>query len=290
MLAVHNSKSYKVLPSPPCLEVLSVSIGSSSSIIYCLVYIPPNSPEEYLIEFLQSLNSATDNLLLLGDFNFSDVNWDSLCGLSPASAKFCDIIFNLNLSQLICEPTHIAGNMLDLILTNIPDYIFNVNVHSVPPLSIPSDHYIITFDVQTLNHYVHNQATTSFDFTKGDYNSLCYFLSNSDFSPCLESDNIEHVWCYISELIKDGIKQFIPTVRVNRYNQPKWFNSSIRHNFNRVRTLRRKYNKHPSEQNKLKLENNETLLQAEISNAKADYESTLISNFSYSNSKIYKYI
>ena len=97
MLAVHNSKSYKVLPSPPCLEVLSVSIGSSSSIIYCLVYIPPNSPEEHLIEFfnyLQSLNSATDNLLLLGDFNFSDVNWDSLCGLSPASAKFCDIIFN----------------------------------------------------------------------------------------------------------------------------------------------------------------------------------------------------
>ena len=109
-------------------------------------------------------------------------------------------------------------------------------------------------------------------------------------SPSLESDNIEHVWCYISELIKDGIKQFIPTVRVNRYNQPKWSNSSIRHNINRVRTRRHKYNKHPSEQNKLKLENNETLLQAEISNAKADYESTLISNFSYSNSKIYKYI
>ena len=98
------------------------------------------------------------------------------------------------------------------------------------------------------------------------------------------------MWCYISELIKDGIKQFVPTVRVNRYNQPKWFNSSIRHNINRVRTLRRKYNKHPSEQNKIKLENNETQLQAEISNAKADYESTLISNFSYSNSKIYKYI
>ena len=123
-----------------------------------------------------------------------------------------------------------------------------------------------------------------------DYNSLCYFLNNSDFSPCLEFDNIEHVWCYISELIKDMIKQFTPTVRVNRYNQPKWFNSSIRHNINCALTLRRKYNRHPSEQNKLKLENNETLLQAEISNAKADYESTLISSFFYSNSKIYKYI
>ena len=143
--------------------------------------------------------------------------------------------------------------------------------------------------MQTLNHDVHNRTTTSFGFTKGDYDSLCYFL-NFDFSPCLESNNIEHVWCYISELIKDGIKQFISTIRVNRYNQPKWFNSSIRHNINRVRTLRCKYNRHPSEMNKLKLENNETLLQAEITNAKADYESTLISSFSYNNSKIYKYI
>ena len=64
-------------------------------------------------------------------------------------------------------------------------------------------------------------------------------------------------------------------------NLRKWFNSSIRHNVNRVCTLRCKYNRHPSEQNKLKLENNERLLEAEISSAKADYESSLISSFSY---------
>jgi len=56
-------------------------------------------------------------------------------------------------------------------------------------------------------------------------------------------------------------------------NQPKWFNSSIRHNINRVRTLRRKFNKCPSKQNEIKLKNLEKLLQAEISSAKADYES-----------------
>jgi len=114
MLAVHNFKPYKVLSSPHSLEVLTVSIGSGSPTIYCLVYIPPNSFEEYLTEFfnyLQSFSNVTNDLMLLGDFNFDDINWDSLCGLSPASTKFCDIIFNLNLLQLICEPTHIAGNM-----------------------------------------------------------------------------------------------------------------------------------------------------------------------------------
>ena len=155
--------------------------------------------------YLQSFSNVTNDLIILGDFNFSDISWDSLCGLFPTSAKFCDIIsfiFNLNFSQLICEPTHIAGNTLDLILTNIPDCIFNVNIHSEPPLSIPSDHYIATFDVQTLNHDVqHNRATTLFDF---------------------------------ANLIKDEIKQFILSTRSKHHNQPKWFDSSIRHNISCV--------------------------------------------------------
>jgi len=127
--------------------------------------------------------------------------------------------------------TNTAGNTLNLILTNIPDHIFNIDVHSAPPLSIPSDHYN---NVQTPNDDTHNQATTSFDFNKGDYNSLCHFLSNCDFTPCFESNNIEYMWCYISELIKDGIKQFVPTIRINHHNHAKWFNSSIRHNINCV--------------------------------------------------------
>ena len=164
-------------------------------------------------------------------------------------------------------------------------------IHSEPPLPIPSDHYLVTFDVQTNNSNIqHSRAVTSFNFSKGDYDSFNYFLSSSDFSPCFESNDIEHVWTYISDLIKDGIKQFIPSIRSSHQNQPKWFNSSIRHNSNRVRTLRRKYNKHPSKQNETKLVNLESQLQAEINIAKADYESTLISNFSNNNSKIYKYI
>jgi len=50
----------------------------------------------------------------------------------------------------------------------------------------------------------------SFDFAKGDYDYPCYVLSSSDFSPCFESNDIEHVWCYLSDLIKNGIKQFVP--------------------------------------------------------------------------------
>ena len=59
------------------------------------------------------------------------------------SAKFCEVIFDLNLCQLISEPTHIHSYILNLVLTNNPDELFDLTVeHSKQPLSISSDHYI----------------------------------------------------------------------------------------------------------------------------------------------------
>ena len=150
MFAIKHSKSYQVMPTPLDLELLTISIGSPTPIIYCLVYIPPNSSDEYIqkyFNYVTSLNDMTQNLVLLGDFNFTDINWDSLDGSAPPSIRFCDIIFDLNLTQLINQPTHIAGNILDLILTSSPDSIFNLHIHNNLPVPIPSDHYIITFDI-----------------------------------------------------------------------------------------------------------------------------------------------
>ena len=82
------------------------------------------------------------NLILLDLFNFKDINWYSLDGTAPLCVKFCDnIIFELNLTQPINQPAHIAGNILDLVLTSSPDSIFNLYIHDLP---IPSDHYIIS--------------------------------------------------------------------------------------------------------------------------------------------------
>ena len=81
MFAIKQSKSFQVLLSPPDLELLAISTGSPTPTIYCLIYIPPNSPDNYIqkiFNFLISLNDYSSNLVLLGDFNFGDINWDSL--------------------------------------------------------------------------------------------------------------------------------------------------------------------------------------------------------------------
>ena len=212
------------------------------------------------------LKSISDSLVLLGDFNFNDINWESLYGNSPVSTKFCEIIFDLNLCQLVSEPAHIHGNILDLVLTNNPDNIVDLIVHSKPPFSISSDHFVITFRIYSRTvHSTCKVGSRLRNFSRGDFEGLCHYLSNSNFTPCYQTNDIEFVWSFISTTIKNAMDHFIPFTIVHQAHQPKWFNSSIRHRIKCLNTLRRKCNKHPTATIRTKIEESEKLLQAEIS-------------------------
>ena len=69
-------------------------------------------------------------------------------GETPMSNLFCELVFNLNLVQIINEPTHIHRNILDLVFTT-DDIITSLLVHSSTSLPIISDHFAITFSLNT---------------------------------------------------------------------------------------------------------------------------------------------
>ena len=56
---------------------------------------------------------------------------------------------------------------------------------------------------------------------------FCHYLSNSDFTPCHQANDIEFVWSFISTAIKNAMDHFIPLTIVHHAHQPKWFNSIV---------------------------------------------------------------
>jgi len=61
------------------------------------MYIPPDidrSQREVLLEYLTNLSC---HLLILGDVNLPDVDWENYQGHTEFSSNFCDKIFELNL-------------------------------------------------------------------------------------------------------------------------------------------------------------------------------------------------
>ena len=117
------------------------------------------------------------------------------------------------------------------------------------------------------------------------------FLSNYDFSPIYDSCDIEFIWFYLKQAIHFALENYVPRVVSKQHQHPVWFNSGIKHELNRIHTMRRKCQLHPTPNNKSKLTTAEAHLHVRMSNAKMDYESALINNFAFSNnSKIFNYV
>jgi len=133
LVAVDNRIPCHQIDSPEDLEAVCINLTLISPITVCVIYIPPSSPDVHygnLFTFLSSLQSTSEGLLILGDFNLPDIDWDIFTSHSLVSNQFCDLVFHTNLCQLIFTPTHIHGSILDLLLTNLDDRISNLQIHS----------------------------------------------------------------------------------------------------------------------------------------------------------------
>ena len=186
MLAVRCDIPCQLIDSPSELEIVCVKLNYSQPIVCCLTYMPPNSSithYENLFSFLNNANISSTNLILLGDFNIPDIDWNTLSGVSPVSQQFCDLIFDSALSQLINCPTHIHGNILDLLLTNSEDVIQCITVDPQSSSLLP-DYYSITFKIAFSKPPTKTSCYYSFNYSKGNYDDLHEYLLNSHFSPC----------------------------------------------------------------------------------------------------------
>ena len=97
---------------------------------------------DILISFVNDILSSENPCIIVGDFNLPDICWSSLMGKSPISSSFCDFVFRCNLTQHVQDPTHMKGNILDLVLSNPIDELV---ISSPRNYKIDTDHFLISF-------------------------------------------------------------------------------------------------------------------------------------------------
>ena len=291
LIAVKESLFSSIIQSPPDLEIVTVKIGQGNNNFICCVYIPPECSFSYVshvVQFLTDLTPSFCKCVILGDFNFPDIDWSILMGTSNSSNCFCNFVFDCNLTQHVSEPTHVKGNLLDLVLSSASVVVNRLTVY---PLSLVdfSDHHAISLDFCCSVSSV--PKCNVYDFCNIDYESISSFLLDSDFSAVFDSSNIEFIWFFIKSLICKAMSLYIPRILVKRHQGPKWFNSNIRHHLKCLSTLKRHFKVQPTLQREHKIHRMENLLQSKLVQAKSEFESKLIEFHHKSNySAIYSYI
>ena len=130
-----------------------IHFARNKSIFFASYYRPPSDHLASLEALQASLTKLyishknTHNVVIAGDFNLPDIDWDNQQTTNSRTAskhnKLLEIISEFGLQNMVNDPTRIeSGNILDLILTSNPSII--TNTHTTPGMS---DHEAVTFEV-----------------------------------------------------------------------------------------------------------------------------------------------
>lgn len=201
LIATKSSIPVSVVHSDPSnnvLEIFTIRLNLSKPVTLSCAYIPPNPSDSYMHDLISNLscivqsNPSTD-IIITGDFNLPDINWDTLSSTSTSSNALCDFIFDNSLTQLIDQPTHVKGNILDLVLSNLDDLVTDLTISSNNSW-LSSDHFAITFQLaQELLQTPSTIPIYVYDFPKANYGAIQSYLLDFEYSPCLQSQDVEFI-------------------------------------------------------------------------------------------------
>lgn len=210
----------------------------------CLVYRPPGENMDQLSIFLKDLSYFTNtdlSLILLGDFNIRNINWERYTTNSNFGLEFLTFVSTENLTQFVLSPTHISGSILDLIFSrcnNISNVIVDLPFSS-------SDHNAIVFDfcVSSVNPAKDKMIH---DYHHADWSGIFNFLANLDFDNLFIGKSTEDISLLITEIFQNAVHLFVPLIKVNRFNKIKFYSKDTLEAFRRFELAIRRYHRSKS--------------------------------------------
>ncbi|CAM2109003.1 unnamed protein product [Caretta caretta] len=145
------------------------SVSNKSDVVVGVCYRPPDQGDEVDEAFFRQLAEATRShaLVLMGDFNFPDICWESNTAVHRQSRKFLESVGDNFLAQVLEEPTR-GGAFLDLLLTNRVELVGEAKVDGNLG---GSDHELVEFRILTQGRKVSSRIRT-LDFRKAEFDSL----------------------------------------------------------------------------------------------------------------------
>jgi hypothetical protein len=166
-----------------------------------------------LLDLIRNINSTVNSkIILLGDFNYSNINWHNWSTNSGANSvenQFLDCLRQNLLSQHVLFPTRARGtntpHTLDLIISN-GDFISDVS--NLSPLG-KSDHSVLLCCCN-----IETQAKSrlaKFRYDKGDYSGLRCSVENAlSVVNIVDQGDINEKWLKFKNIIQTATEQFIP--------------------------------------------------------------------------------
>ena len=160
-----------------------------------------------------SLPSPLPNIIMLGDFNFPNIDWSCSTTSCPMAGPLVDLAGLLFLAQQVKEPSR-KHNILDLIFC--PDDLVNY-ITTTKPFCLTIDLFMLVLLFQFPRPYPVVQSLNpssnvfeKIDFNRADWPQLAMLLNNIDWEHELNQLSTEMYLPFAINIIAEKCMLLIP--------------------------------------------------------------------------------
>ena len=252
-----------------------------------VVYRSPNSSEDNSEKLCELISDASNrNCIFIGDFNYPKINWQSGNCADKKSTDFYNTLCSNNFDQVINYPTHIKGNILDLVFSNDPDLI----VYTKPIGRIgKSDHEMIEIGLNFSTN-TNQLESTYFDWNRANFSEMNEHLNSIDWQTTLVDLSVEESWEKIKSEILHAQRMHVPERKSKRKNQPDWMDTKTLRLVRKKRRQWKKYKISGDPDDLKKYKETETTVKKEVRKAKRRYEVKLSKKTNNKNAQFRNYV
>ena len=270
-----------------CLDVfnqccsVNLSLADGTSVSLVLIYRPHNlyntevTERENNVKLCNILKSFTGPSLFIGDFNYSDIDWDHLSATNGSSREFLETVQDCFLTQHVDFPTRVeSGTTPDLVLSTGEGLVLDVS--DIGKLG-SSDHSMLMINVA--GSLSDNDSMEEVpDWGKADMEKLRVELSSVDWEEDLKGLDSEQSWERFKEKLLKAQELAVPKKKRRVSNRPVWMNMNTLRIIRKKRRLWRVYKDSKDHAHYLAYKNVEKAVKDSVRNAKKKFEKNLAKN------------
>ncbi|GAB0188477.1 hypothetical protein GRJ2_001313000 [Grus japonensis] len=199
--------------------------GTGDTIVR-VCYRPPDQEDRKDEAFYRQIRAASHSqaLVLMGDFNHSNICWRDNTARHKQCRRFLESIEDNFVLQVAEEPTR-RGVMLDLVLTNKERLVGNVKLKGSLGCS---DHEMVEFKILRAVRRAHSKFTT-LDFRRAGFGLFRDLLGRVPWDEALEERGAQESWLVFKDHLLQAQEQHIPTKRMSgkKARRPAWMNKEL---------------------------------------------------------------
>ena len=283
-----NIVAYRVSEENIVNESVWVNIQTTSKcdVKIGVCYKGPNAERKEIENLYKTIREHTlKDTIIMGDFNFRDIDWKFMEGTSGEANEFMNLIDDCFLTQHVMEATR-GNNILDLVLSTESGMVEDVEVKC--PVD-NSDHNVILFKVPVaLEAKVNRQDV--FSYHRADYKKIREKLKLMDWENKLKDQNIESMWQTFENELISCRDEFVPKKIIKKQKNPPWMKRRILKDIKRREKAWKEFINMPSYENKSRFKRFRNQVNNSVASAKVEFESKLADNIKEDPKSFYAYV